>query len=175
LRPIYARINLPEGKTSYLLQEFTQLCCVEKAFGVGARQFEAVFHQRLSVDVLEDINRAMGEQADRFLDDLLPPPRAAEGAILVATADGKGVSLVKQDAQGGWLRPSPHHQPHQPCPGDGWTNDVVGSGTGVPGRFCRGAIGRRQAARSGGRSGHPACFELCVEVSQGPGTHPPQN
>jgi hypothetical protein len=99
LRPIDARINLPEGKASYLLQEFTQLFCVEKAFGVGARQFETVFEQKLSVDVLEDINRGMGKQADRFLDQLPTPPASKEGAILVTTADGKGVPLVKEDAQ----------------------------------------------------------------------------
>jgi hypothetical protein len=99
LRPIDARLNLPEGKASYLLQEFTQLFCIEKAFRVGARQFETVFGQKLSVDVLEDINRAMGEQADRFLDQLPKPPANQEGALLVATADGKGVPLVKQDAQ----------------------------------------------------------------------------
>ena len=99
LRPIDARINLPVGKASYLLQEFTQLFCVEKAFAVGARQFQTVFRQQLSVDVLEDINRAMGEQADRFLENLPVPPPVEEGAILVATADGKGVPLVKEDAQ----------------------------------------------------------------------------
>jgi hypothetical protein len=99
LRPIDARINLPEGKASYLLQEFSQLFCVEKAFGVGAKQFDKVFQQRLSVQALEDINRAMGAQADRFLDGLPPPPSAAEGAVLVATADGKGVPLVQADAQ----------------------------------------------------------------------------
>jgi hypothetical protein len=99
LRPIDARINLPADKGSYLLQEFSQMFCVEKAFAVGARQFQAVFRQQLSVDVLEDINRAMGEQAERFLDDLAPPPSAEEGAILVATADGKGVPLVREDAQ----------------------------------------------------------------------------
>jgi len=98
LRPVDARINLPEGKASYLLQEFTQLFCVEKAFGVGARQFETVFGQRLSVDVLEDINRVMGDQADRFLDQLPTPPKKEEGAILVTTADGKGVPLMKEDA-----------------------------------------------------------------------------
>jgi hypothetical protein len=65
---------------------------------VGARQFEAVFGQKLSVDVLEDINRAMGEQADRFLDQLPTPLTKDEGAILVTTADGKGVPLVKEDA-----------------------------------------------------------------------------
>jgi hypothetical protein len=99
LRPIDARLNLPAGKASYLLQEFSQLFCVEKAFGVGARQFATVFGQRLSVDVLEEINRALGEQADRFLDGLPPPPAAGEGALLVATADGKGVPLVQDDAQ----------------------------------------------------------------------------
>lgn len=99
LRPIDARINLPEGKASYLLQEFSQMFCVEKAFRVGARQYEAVFGQKLSVDVLEDINRAMGEQADRFLDKLPMPAPGDEGAILVATADGKGVPLVRADAE----------------------------------------------------------------------------
>jgi hypothetical protein len=99
LRPIDARINLPDGKASYLLQEFSQLFCVEKAFGVGARQFETVFKQQLSVDVLEDINRDMGAQADRFLEQLPAPAAAEEGAILVATADGKGVPLVRTDAQ----------------------------------------------------------------------------
>jgi hypothetical protein len=99
LRPVDARLNLPEGKASYLLQEFSQLFCVEKAFGVGARQFEKVFGQRLSVDVLEEINRDMGQQAERFLDALPKPPAKEEGAILVASADGKGVPLVKEDAQ----------------------------------------------------------------------------
>jgi hypothetical protein len=98
LRPIDARLNLPPGKASYLLQEFSQLFCVEKAFAVGARQFEAVFGQKLSVDVLEDINRALGAQADPFLERVPVPPPAEEGAILVATADGKGVPLVRADA-----------------------------------------------------------------------------
>lgn len=99
LRPIDARINLPEGKASYLLQEFSQMFCVEKAFHVGARQTETVLRQKLSVDVLEGINRAMGEQADVYLDQLPTPPRAEEGVVLVATADGKGVPLVQEDAQ----------------------------------------------------------------------------
>jgi hypothetical protein len=99
LRPIDARINLPEGKASYLLQEFSQMFCVEKAFHVGARQLETVLRQKLSVDVLEDINRAMGEQADVYLDHLPTPTPSEEGALLVTTADGKGVPLVQEDAQ----------------------------------------------------------------------------
>jgi hypothetical protein len=99
LRPIDARLNLPKCKASYLLQEFSQMFCVEKAFGVGARQFESVFGQKLSVDMLEDINRDMGAQADRFLESLKKPAAAKEGELLVATADGKGVPLVQEDAE----------------------------------------------------------------------------
>src|SRR6266446_4371929 len=62
LRPIDARLNLPEGKASYLFEEFSQLFCVEKAFGVGAQQLQAVFQQTVSVNALEQINRAMGAQ-----------------------------------------------------------------------------------------------------------------
>ena len=100
LRPIDARLNLPEHKASYLLQEFTQLFCIEKAFAVGAKQFERLFGQAISVDVLETINRDMGTQADQFLNEALSTPAAKdEGELLIATADGKGVPLVKADAQ----------------------------------------------------------------------------
>jgi len=100
LRPIDTRLNLPDSHASYRLQEFTQLFCVEKAFGVGAKQFEAIFGQKLSVAVLEDINRAMGTQAETFLDEHLPEPKASEeGELLILTADGKGVPLVKADAE----------------------------------------------------------------------------
>jgi hypothetical protein len=39
----------------------------------------------------------MGEQAEDFLDRLPTPPAQEEGALLVFTADGKGVPLVKAD------------------------------------------------------------------------------
>lgn len=100
LRPIDARLNLPDHKASYLFQELSQLFCVEKAFGVGAKQFERIFGQKISVAGLEDINRAMGTQADQFLEEQLSQPQADdEGELLILTADGKGVPLVKVDAQ----------------------------------------------------------------------------
>jgi hypothetical protein len=100
LRPIDARLGLPKRKESYLLQELSQLFCVEKAFGVGAQQFERIFGQTISVAELEKINRDMGEQADRFLNEELSKPKAKEeGELLVLTADAKGVPLVKAEAQ----------------------------------------------------------------------------
>ena len=99
LRPIDARLNLPEGKASYLFEEFSQMFCVEKAFGVGAEQLKAVFQQTVSVHALEQINRAMGAQAEQFLEQLPPPPTKSEGELLVSTADAKGVPLVHAEAQ----------------------------------------------------------------------------
>jgi hypothetical protein len=41
----------------------------------------------------------MGAAADEFLHKLAAPLKSEEGSILVLTADGKGVPLVKSDAQ----------------------------------------------------------------------------
>ena len=99
LRPVDARLGLSPHRCSYLFEEFSQFFCVEQAFGQAARALEQVLRQKISVDTLENINRRMGEQAVAFLDDLPTPPAEEEGELLVVTADGKGVPLVKNDAQ----------------------------------------------------------------------------
>lgn len=99
LWPIDARIELPEGRQSYLFQEFSQYFCVDQAFGMGSQQLERVLSQKVSVDSLERINRRMGDQAEQFLDNLGTPPPDKEGDLVVVTADGKGVPLVKADAE----------------------------------------------------------------------------
>jgi len=99
LRPIDARLNLPEGKCSYLFEEFSQYFCVEQAFGQAAKSLEKVLGQKLSVDTLERTNQRVGEQAEQFLDTLPAPPAEEEGEILVATADGKGVPLIREQAE----------------------------------------------------------------------------
>lgn len=97
LRPIDARLGLSAGKHSYLYEEFVQYFDVDQSFGKAAARFESVFGQRVSVDTLERINRRMGAQADAYLENLPTPPSQEEGDLLVATADGKGVPLVKAD------------------------------------------------------------------------------
>jgi hypothetical protein len=99
LRPIDARLQLPAGKFSYLYEEFSQYFCVEQAFGTATERLEAVLGQKTSVDSLESINRRLGEQAEEFLENLPVPPAAKEGELFVATSDGKGVPLVKADAE----------------------------------------------------------------------------
>jgi hypothetical protein len=99
LRPVEARVELPEGVHSYLFQEFSQLFCVDQAFAAAAEKLETLLGYRPPVDSLEQINRRMGEQAESFLDDLPQPPADEEGELLVVTADGKGVPLVTEDAE----------------------------------------------------------------------------
>lgn len=99
LRPVDARLNLPQGKCSYFFEEFSQYFCVDQAFGQASQGLATVLRQEVPVDTLEHINRRMGGQAEAFLDQLPTPPPKEEGDLLVFTADGKGVPLVKADAQ----------------------------------------------------------------------------
>jgi hypothetical protein len=113
LRPIDARLNLPAGKYSYLLEEFTQYFCVEQAFGQAADAFQTVLGQQLSVDTLERTNGRVGEQAHDYLDALPKPPVQEEGQVLVATADGKGVPLIRDHVPA-----PPVHGPKPARPGN---------------------------------------------------------
>jgi hypothetical protein len=99
LRPIDARLSLPPGRCSYFFEEFSQYFCVDQAFGQASQGLATVLRQEVSVDTLERINRRMGEQAEEFLNGLPTPPVNEEGSLLVFTADGKGVPMVKADAQ----------------------------------------------------------------------------
>jgi len=98
LRPISARMSLPENRWSHLLEEFSQLFCVESAFGQAGENLGVVLGGRFSIDTLEQTSRRMGQQAEAFLDDLPQPDAASEGKLLVASTDCKGVPLVKDDA-----------------------------------------------------------------------------
>ena len=97
LRPIDARLSLPDGQASYLFEEFSQYFCVEQAFDRSIEAIERVMRQSLSKETLERINRRVGDQAEQYLDELSAPPAESEGELMVLTGDGKGVPLVKPD------------------------------------------------------------------------------
>jgi hypothetical protein len=99
LRPVDARLSLSAGCPSYFFEEFSQYFCVDQAFGQASQGLATVLHQKVSVNTLEHINRRMGGQAEGFLEELPTPPAKKEGELLVFTADGKGVPLVKEDAK----------------------------------------------------------------------------
>ena len=98
-RPIDEQLGISPDRYSPLLQEYTMLFCCEQAFHGAVDAFERVFRHRLSADTLEKISQRMGAAADEFLQKRAAPPKSEEGSIFVLTADGKGVPLVKSDAQ----------------------------------------------------------------------------
>ena len=52
LRPVSARMSLPQCRWSYLLQEFSQRFCVEQAYGQAAANLELVLNDQFSVDTV---------------------------------------------------------------------------------------------------------------------------
>jgi hypothetical protein len=98
LRPISVRMDLPDCRYSYLLQEFSQIICVESSFHQTSDNLQTILGGNFSVDTLEQVNLQVGKDADVFLKNLPKPDAEKEGRILVATADCKGVPLVKKDA-----------------------------------------------------------------------------
>lgn len=98
LRPVDQRLKIGPDRYSPLCQEFSMMFCIDQAFHSACETFEAIFRQRLSVDTLERISRRMGEEACEFMNAVPAPDPTEEGEILVATADGKGVPMVRADA-----------------------------------------------------------------------------
>lgn len=98
LRPISTRLQLPENRWSYLLEEFSQMFCVDQAYHQAASNLERLFGGKFSVETLERTNFRLGQSADGFLDSLPKPPPQTESKILVSSGDCKGVPLINEDA-----------------------------------------------------------------------------
>lgn len=99
LRSISARLSLPASRWSFLLQEFSQMLSVDQAYDQAMKNLGAIFGSDFSVDTAERVNGTMGRSAGEFLDDLPLPEADSEAKLLVATADCKGVPLVKEDSE----------------------------------------------------------------------------
>ncbi len=98
-RPVDDRLGIGPEHYSPLVQEFSMMFCCEHAFHAAAETFETIFGQNLSVDSLERTSRLLGKEAAEFMDSLADPPAEEEAELLVVTADGKGVPMVREDAQ----------------------------------------------------------------------------
>ena len=93
LIPLDARLQLPASKFSYLLQDFDQHLTMEQPFEQVADTIQRILEVRQHVDSLERMNQAMASHVESFHAQQQPPPADEEGALLVETADGKGVPI----------------------------------------------------------------------------------
>jgi hypothetical protein len=99
LVPLDNRLQLPAGEFSYFLQDWDQGFCVEEAFGHVAQTILRMFGLKQSVDSLEHMNAQMAKQVDDFRVERALPSAADEGAIVVSSADGKGVVMRRADGE----------------------------------------------------------------------------
>jgi hypothetical protein len=94
--PLDNRLQLPPGPFSYVLQDWDQALAVEQAFTQVNQTIERMLKLKQSVDSLEGMNRQMAQDVGTFRDSQGSPPAAEEGAIVVVTADCKGVVIRGQ-------------------------------------------------------------------------------
>jgi hypothetical protein len=91
--PLDQRLGLPASDFSYLLEDWCQRLCIKEAFGETKQSLEALLGLKMSVRTLEAMNQRVAEFSDGFRDQQAQPPAEEEEAILVVTADGKGVPM----------------------------------------------------------------------------------
>jgi len=95
--PLDAMLNLPAGEFSYVLQEWDQAFCVQGSYEQSRQAVKRVLGIGQSVRSLEGMNRSMASDVEGFRQSQPTPPAKEEGAILVLTADGKGVPMRRDE------------------------------------------------------------------------------
>ncbi len=94
--PLDAKLQLPESKFSFLLQDWDQFLAVETPYNKVNDTIKKILKFPQSVDSLERSNGKMSESVGKFWDTLPAPAAKEEGELLVFSADGKGVPIRKK-------------------------------------------------------------------------------
>ncbi len=95
--PLDPRLNLPERKYSYLLQDWMASKAVETSYERAAAWVNRQLHLEVAHRPIERITRDCTVSVEEFMDSLPPPPEATEGAIVVHTVDCKGVRMRPEE------------------------------------------------------------------------------
>jgi hypothetical protein len=91
--PLDNRLALPAAKFSYLLQDWDLLLSTEHPFAKGADVLERILGLTQYVDSLEHLSREAAQHVEPFRQSLPAPAAAEEGAVVVQSADGKGIPM----------------------------------------------------------------------------------
>ena len=95
--PTDARLGLPQGEYSYVLEDWLQRLCVNEPFAEGIAGLSSILGVEPSVQTVEEMNQRMAEHAEPFRIQQPAPPTTAAETIVVATADGTGVPMRRAD------------------------------------------------------------------------------
>lgn len=95
-----AKLGMPEGNTSYLLQKWGDAKCVKESYQESRAGLLDILGFAPSVNCLEDtVARAAGH-ANLYFDEQEPVDPTTEEKILVATSDCKGVPMRRGVVEG---------------------------------------------------------------------------
>ena len=96
--PLDAKLGMPEGNTSYLLQKWSGTKCAKESYQESRASLREILGFAPSVNCLEDIVARAAEHADAYFDEQPPVDPEMEEEILVVTSDCKGVPMRRVDA-----------------------------------------------------------------------------
>jgi hypothetical protein len=91
--PVDAKLGLPAGEQSYVLEDWTQRVCVKESFEEGVGSLRELLGVTTSVRAAEVMTRNMAEYADGFSETKAAPAPGADEELIVLAADGKGVPM----------------------------------------------------------------------------------
>jgi hypothetical protein len=96
--PLDAKLGMPEGNTSYLLQKWSGTQCVKESYQESRATLLEILGFAPSVNCLEDVVARAAEHAEVYFEQQEPVDPTTEKEILVATSDCKGVPMRHVDA-----------------------------------------------------------------------------
>jgi hypothetical protein len=109
--PLDAELGLPDSDFSYLLQRWLQERCLDTDYAGSIQGLAAILHLNPSVRSVEHMTRQMAADVPNFQAQQPLPSTAAQAELLIATADHKGVPMVRRD------RPTAKHDEESERPG----------------------------------------------------------
>jgi hypothetical protein len=98
LVPLDAKLGMPEGNTSYLLQKWSGTQCARESYDQSRATLLEILGFAPSVNCLEDMVARAADHAEVYFDEQEPVDPTTEEQILVATSDCKGVPMRRIDA-----------------------------------------------------------------------------
>ncbi|MGA9287412.1 MAG: ISKra4 family transposase [Anaerobacillus sp.] len=101
--PLDARLGLPAGDFSYVLEDWQQRICLKESFAEATENLADLLGIAPSVRAAEVMSRKLADFVPTFREDLPIPPAHEEGELIVFTADGKGIPM-RRDGE-----PKPSH------------------------------------------------------------------
>jgi hypothetical protein len=96
--PLDAKLGMPEGDVSYLLQKWSGTKCVKESYTESRASLLEILGFAPSVNCMEDMVARASEHAEVYFEEQKPVDPATEEEILVATSDCKGVPMRAADA-----------------------------------------------------------------------------